>query len=478
MNRLFALTAALTLLAPQAHALPTMIDCTRDSANARCVAKSAPDGVGAIGSGSTFYQGGAEQFRGGFVSADGQTLYLALETLRNTDPFGVVMAVDLNTGNRRVVSGYLNTMEKVGKGVKVQGDRDTLDLYTLGNIYDVQPLPDGSLLAHTGQLIRIDPRTGDRTLLWTPTTAGDTRVRDTVELKYADPRRPAQTGGAAPSAPGVSVPNTTVSTPIGNVNVGGLLGGLLGGPRPAAPAPAPAPQPTAPGNGYFCTQLDPKAVTPALPHTYMATDAEGNVYMMGSNSPIGSGFALFKLDAKNDYRCTSVSRFDVSGDNVQGSGIPWTSSLAGTGPIFGDFAVNGTTLYASGGPNPNYIVVSVDMKTGERRLISGQTDQAGAQVFKKGQGAAHIGSALVYSGGALYTTQAQVSAEPFALVRIDPATGDRTLIEPPKGTPLSKGRASSATLYPIPGSTQLIVGFDGALHVMDPATGLNYILSR
>ncbi|MBZ9751599.1 hypothetical protein K7W42_12055 [Deinococcus sp. HMF7604] len=474
----FALILTLGLLTPQAHAVPTMIDCAKDTANARCVAKNAPDGVGTVGSGSSFYQGGSEQLRGGFVTPDGQTLYVALETLRNTDPFGVVMAIDLNTGNRRVVSGYLNTVEKVGRGVQVQGDRDLLDLYTLGSVTDVQRLPDGSLVAYAGQLIRIDPTTGDRTLLWTPTTAADTRVRDSVELKYADPRRPAA-ASSSPSTSAPTVPNTTVSTPIGNVNVGGLLGGLLGGNKTAAaPAPAPQPQPTAPGNGYFCTQVNTKAVTPALPMPYIAVDGDGSVYLLGNNAPIAAGFALFKLDAKNDYRCTSVSRFDVNGDNVQGSGIPWTSSLAGTGPQFGDFAVNGTTLYASGGPNPNYIVVSVDLKTGERRLISGQTDQGGAQVFKKGQGAAHIGSALAYSGGALYTTQVQVSAVPFALVKIDPATGDRTLIEPAKGTPLSKGRGSSATLYPVPGSTQLLVGFNGALHVMDPATGLNYILSR
>ncbi|PJI52173.1 hypothetical protein CTI14_46810, partial [Methylobacterium radiotolerans] len=63
----------------------------------------------------------------------------------------------------------LNSIQRAGKGVKAQGDRgDTLDLYTLGNVTDVKPLPDGSLVAYAGQAIRIDPATGDRTLLWTP----------------------------------------------------------------------------------------------------------------------------------------------------------------------------------------------------------------------------------------------------------------------------------------------------------------------
>ncbi len=463
---LVTLTLALAGASAQAVTLP---DCAAQTTDPRCVARSMPDGAGTVGSGPTFYQGGSEQFRGGFVTPDGRTLYLALETLRNTDPFGVVMAVDLTTGDRRVVSGYLNTIERVGKGLKVQGDRDTLDLYTLGNIFDVQPLPDGSLVANTGQLIRIDPLSGDRTLLWTPKTAGDTRVRDTVEKKYADPAPNRAGQAAAPSVPG------SVNTPIGNISVGGFLGGLLGGQKPAAPAQAQAP--VAPGNGYFCTQNAP-APLPAIPHTYLSTDAQGNVFMLGSNNPLGAGFALFKLDAKNDYRCSAVSRFDTDGENILGSGIPWTSSTAGTGPIFGNFAVDGDTLYAAGGPNPNYIVVSVNTRTGERRLISGQTHEGGAQAFKKGQGDAHIGNMLAFSGGTLYTTQEQVLDVPFSLVRIDPATGNRTLIQPVKGSPLSKGAARGSTLYAVPNSPLLIVGFNGALHVLDPRSGQNAVLSR
>ena len=60
-----------------------------------------------------------------------------------------------------------------------------------------------------------------------------------------------------------------------------------------------------------------------------------------------------------------------------------------------------------------------DVLTGERRLVSGQTHEGGAQIFKKGQGSGHIGSMLTFSGGKLYTTQEQVKAEAFTLVQID-----------------------------------------------------------
>ncbi|MCD0174497.1 hypothetical protein IHN32_00815 [Deinococcus sp. 14RED07] len=472
MKPLLTLTIALSALSlAPASALPS-VNCTQSPTDARCVPVSMPAGAGTIGSGPTFYQGGYEQLRGGFVTPDGKSLIVAVETLRNTDPFGAVMSVDLNTGDRRVVSGYLNTVERVGNGVKVQGDRDQLDLYHLGDIFDVKPLPDGSLVANNGQVIRIDPATGNRTLLWTPVTSSDTRVRDSVEVKFADPRA-ATPAANLPAAP--AIPN--IKTPVGNL--GGLLGGLLGG---SAPAPAAAQASSGPntsfGNGYFCRQNDAAAARPAVPIKYMHVDSAGSIYMFGNNNPLGAGFALFKLDAKNDYRCTSVSRFANNGENIQGSGIPWTSSEMGSGPLFGAFAANGTTLYASGGPNPNYVVVSVDTQTGERRLVSGQTHEGGAQAFKKGQGDAHIGSMLVYSGGSLYTTQEQVLDAPFSLVKIDPATGNRSVIQPMKGTPLERGQARNTMLYAVPGSTQLLVWFNGALHVLDPATGKNFILSR
>lgn len=475
MKSLVTLTSALLLTTVfPAGALAPMIDCAADPGNIRCVTRDLGDSAGTIGSGPAIYQGGTDVLRGGFVTPDGRTLIVAVETLRNDDQFGAVMAIDLNTGNRTLISGYLNSIQRAGKGVKAQGDRgDTLDLYTLGNVTDVKPLPDGSLVAYAGQAIRIDPATGDRTLLWTPVTAGDTRVRDTVEVKYRASNTSTASGGGSSSAPG-----GTISTPVGTVNVGGFLGGLFGGQKPAAPAqPAPA-SAAGPGNGYFCRQTDEKAPLPALPSHYMHVDAQGNIYLMGSNSPIGAGFALFKLDAKNDYRCTAISRFNADGDDVLGGGIPWTNSSMGSGPQFGNFALNGATLYASGGPNPNYMVVSVDLRTGERRLVSGQTHEGGAQIFKKGQGSGHIGSMLTFSGGKLYTTQEQVKAEAFTLVQIDPASGDRTILLPAKNTPLARGFASNVTLYAVPNSDQLLVWFNGALHVLDPKTGQNFILSR
>ncbi|GHF93987.1 hypothetical protein GCM10017783_02480 [Deinococcus piscis] len=463
MKKLTFLAGLLTL-SSQAGALPQIVNCAGNAQNPRCVSQSMPDGAGTVGSGPTFYQGGSsDDLRGGFVTADGKKLIVAINTLSITgDKFGAVMEVDLDTGNRRVISGHLNAVESRGQGVP----SGSYELYDLGNVNDVNPLPGGDLVAYSaGQAIRIDSRTGNRSLLWTSKTSSDISVRDGAERKYA--------AGALPGASGaVPTPNLNVSTPLGNVNLGSLFGGGNSAPAPVATGSGHL------GNGYFCPQFVASERMPAIPRPNMATDAQGNIYLLHDNNPQGSGFALFKLDASKDYRCTVVSQFGTQGNNVKGSGLPWTTNVTSSGPLFGDLTLVGDTVYAAGGPNPNYVVVSINTKTGERALVSGQRAGNGIQAFKKGSGDAMISDVVVHSGGALYTTEEQVNSDSFSLVRIDPKTGDRTAVPVKPNTPLATGFSSDIRLYSIPNSTNLLVWFRDALHLLDPKTGDNMILSR
>ena len=111
--------------------------------------------------------------------------------------------------------------------------------------------------------------------------------------------------------------------------------------------------------------------------------------------------------------------------------------------------------------------------------MSGQRSGNGAQVYKRGLGEALIGSTVAFSNGNLYTTQEQVNAAAFTLVRVNPSTGDRTIVPPVKGSSLDvAGSASDSRLFAIPGSPLLLVWFGDGLHLLDPATGMSNLLSR
>lgn len=475
MKNLTLFSLVLGLWATTAQAIEPM-NCAATPTDIHCKNISGNDSYGTVGSGPVL--AGSEQVRGGYVTPDGKTLILAIEMLSDSDHFGAVVSVDLQTGNRAVISGNLNALNKRGKGVISDTSRgEKVELYNLNNVYDVAPLPNGDYAASTaGQVIRINKDTGDRTLLWTTAISGDNIVRDTVEAKYGNPGRSAQ-GGSAP-ATGNSGPNLpTISTPVGNVNLGGLLGGLLGGAKPA-PAPTPAPAATgAVAPTYFCPSVEAGKFTEV--GRYIETDSAGNIYLLGRNVPLASGFGLFKLDANDDYRCKVVSQFDVDGTNKVGSGIPWTENMASGGPEFWDFAKVGTRLYASGGPNPSYLIISVDSVSGERTLVAGQTGGGYNPIWRKGTGNGLIGRSVVASGGNLYTTEEQSTAINFGVVRVDPNTGNRTNIYPVKGSTLeSAGRSSNIRLYAIPGSDNLLVWFSGVLHIFNPNTGMSSIVSR
>jgi hypothetical protein len=136
---------------------------------------------------------GAPLSGGGFL--DGGRLVLAVDIdYGSPNTFGIVLAVDLSTGDRTVISGKYrdpaNGDHTVGTGTPA-----------LVGVHDVQQAPDGSYWASVSTdhalgsaprfLVKIDPATGNRTQLWSdggngikctnPTTNAMTTTKYTVD---------------------------------------------------------------------------------------------------------------------------------------------------------------------------------------------------------------------------------------------------------------------------------------------------------
>lgn len=112
-----------------------------------------------VGSGPVLAAGVGDPVDLGFGFVDGRRLVIAADG-DGTD--GALLGVDLETGERAVLSGEIRDIEATtharGAGPSLAG------------VTDVALMPDGSWLAATftlpRKLIRVDPDTGDRNLLW------------------------------------------------------------------------------------------------------------------------------------------------------------------------------------------------------------------------------------------------------------------------------------------------------------------------
>jgi len=126
---------------------PFALDCavTENQMTTMCLRPSAVD-PGAIGSGPPING----KLRGGFV--DGNRLIAAV-SYSNTG--GYLVAVDLATGERSVISGTYND---AANGPKTTGTG--LDW---GAVQDVQPGPDGWYAVSSLGVFKVDPATGNRT---------------------------------------------------------------------------------------------------------------------------------------------------------------------------------------------------------------------------------------------------------------------------------------------------------------------------
>ncbi|MCB9524166.1 MAG: hypothetical protein H6702_12470 [Myxococcales bacterium] len=147
-------------------------------ADCRCFTNQAPrDGIplcqrpyhlnlagGSVGAGPSYAGVFNAEYLGGFLDAAegaGGRLYVAVGFGASTDRRGAVLTVDLATGDRTLLSGEHPFQGTVGEGP------------AFGTVLDVRRGPDGNLYAYVRQrqpgeqeIVRVDPRTGDRTLVW------------------------------------------------------------------------------------------------------------------------------------------------------------------------------------------------------------------------------------------------------------------------------------------------------------------------
>lgn len=142
----------------------------------------------AVGEGPSFAGAFNAEYLGGFLDeSEGPsgTVYVAVGFGGSTDRSGAVLAIDVATGNRRAVSGTFlgtNGPYEVGAGP------------TFATVLDVRRGPDQKLYAWVRttppsqqELFRVDPATGDRTLIWKGRDAAFNQcLSDQGTLQYDD----------------------------------------------------------------------------------------------------------------------------------------------------------------------------------------------------------------------------------------------------------------------------------------------------
>ncbi len=388
-------------------ALPAMVNCTKSASDPHCKDPT-PESAGSVGAGPAFFQTrGFDQIRNGFVR-DGK-LFLAVEIGGQQDSSGGIYEVNLANGNRRVVSGLVNaSQDEVGGRMAGSPAAD----YNLGNVRDVKPLPNGHLAALVNkgtqervEILEIDPKSGDRRLIWAHTQNRDTNVRDTLEKQLS-------------AATYCKVPGD-----------------------------------------------DRKAV----PETFsFGVDAASNFYLLSNNNPDGTGMGLFKVDSSNT--CTLISGWLNTGAALVGKGYKQVTT---SGDVMRPSLLSGDTFYYVSGPNPEgWALVGINLKSGDRKLISlkGATASSGA-----GKGDVELGQygLALGSDGFFYSSGLD---RDFGVVKVDLKTGNRSLLRAKAG-PLSKGIGDEQYVFTVPDSPILIVARGKALYQFNPATGMSNLLS-
>jgi len=410
------------LLAGHASALTLPgTDCTKAD-SARCHFSASASRSGTTGTGLPFMLGGFVTLGSGFVDAAENALYLPVEFGGQQDNQGVVMKVDLASGNRTVISGY-DGEQNHGRGVAYTSDRGyASEAYDLGRVMVVRPGPGGSLLALVDkglqsrtELIRIDKRTGDRTLVW-------------ASKVFAD---------AAPSGPAA-----IRDIEKNRFNM---------------------------GSNALCSGGDRTALKPA---SVFEADAQ-NMYLFMVGNPSGSGTGLVKVPLSGGS-CTWVSQFFVDGSSPIGSG-PTINTLS---PLVFGSALIGNDFVAATGPNPNgNTVFAVDVRSGARRTVSANNVQTPARNVGQGDPAGYLGTLAAGPAG-IATARPAADSGYFQPVLVNPQGGARTTLNARAGS-LKDGRDSNWNVVAaIPGSSLFIVAFGTALHIWDSKTGNSYLLSQ
>lgn len=418
---LLSMTLALVSTAQAAVRLPAT-DCAKTPSDARCKFSDASSRIGKTGTGLPFKLGGFEFIGSGYVDEASNSVLVPVEFGSQDDNQGVVLRVDLATGNRTVVSGY-DGEEWKGAGVAYVSDRGAKgEAYDLGRVKAVRPGPGGSILAlvdkglqSRSELIKIDPKTGNRSLIWASKVFGD----------------------AAPSGP----------TAIRDIEA----------------------QRFNFGSNALCRGGDKTALKPS--ETF-ETDGQF-AYFFLANSPSGTGIGLVKVPLGGG-NCSWVSQYWPDGKSEIGAG-PTINTLS---PLVLASGLLGREFVAATGPNPSgNTLFAINTQTGERRTLSAKNLQTPAR--SKGAGEAEVGylGTLAVGSAGIATLRGASRTEYFEPVMVNSQTGDRKT--PSTTGSLKDVRDSSSNIVAaIPGTSKFIVAFGKALHVWDAKTGASFLLSQ
>jgi hypothetical protein len=164
----------------------SLLDCS-DPGNAtdkKCVRPACAFG-GALGTGPKIgCSSGFPEIRFGFVDTASNRLVVAVEMGVQADGNGMILGVDLASGNRTMLSGQY---QDPATGTTTKGTGPDLD-----DVWDVKGAPDGSWVAIVyrsstlnRQIVRIDPATGNRTSLLNAGSVACTGASNSITPDYS-----------------------------------------------------------------------------------------------------------------------------------------------------------------------------------------------------------------------------------------------------------------------------------------------------
>ncbi len=158
---------------------PFALDCST-VANQTTPHCARPDTVlaGSLGTGPAIVASGLGDLNGGFIEGSRLVAAVAYSTSSTMAATGSVVAVDLATGDRTVISG---TYKDAATGRQSVGSGPDW-----GSVNDVQPGPDGWYAITALGVYRVDPATGARTLV---IDSANTATRCTVGTTKVIPRK-------------------------------------------------------------------------------------------------------------------------------------------------------------------------------------------------------------------------------------------------------------------------------------------------
>ena len=245
---------------------------------------------------------------GGFVEAASRELIIAARWQDSSGKYGMIWAVNMDSGDRRVISGaFLDNNAGFTRVVKGDGAPSFVEPYHVlkgpdGDYYVadrvLNPNNPSQTVAGRVRVLRVSPATGDRTLVW------DSGDRDAF--------------GWCPHRSTVS---GTQATPWEDINI-----------------------PT------------------------FAMDAQGRFYFANSQGGRGSGTAILRISADGST-CEDITRSGATAANgyttgnlLKGGGFDVSQGT------YEAISVDGDTLYAVN--LPGRTLVEIDIPTGDRKLLS------------------------------------------------------------------------------------------------------------